>query len=232
MRFLLHSLLATLALGASQGEAATRNFGINSFDRIRIEGPYKVTLTTGVPPFAAASGSPAALDRVAIEVQGRTLLVHASRSSWGGYPGESPGPVEVRVGTHELSQASVNGSGTLAIDKVKGLDFNLFVAGSGLIAIGQADVDQLRVNIAGTAGAVISGTAAKLTATIRGLSSLDASGLNVKDAALGADGAGTIKAKVTNSATIDGSGPATFVLTGNPACTSRIDGSASVSGCR
>ena len=68
-------------------EPATRNFGITSFDKVRVEGPFRVTLTTGVAPFARATGSPAALDRVAIEMQGNTLVVHANASSWGGYPG-------------------------------------------------------------------------------------------------------------------------------------------------
>ena len=74
----------------------------------------RFALTTGVAPFASASGSAAALDRVAIDVQGRTLVVHSNRSSWGGYPGEATGPVEISIGTHELSAAWLNGSGSLA----------------------------------------------------------------------------------------------------------------------
>ena len=60
---------------AAPAPAATRNFGVTGFDRIRVDGPYKVRLATGIAPFAKASGSMAALDRVAIEVQGRTLKI-------------------------------------------------------------------------------------------------------------------------------------------------------------
>jgi len=232
MRFRLSALFVICALAAQPAHAATRNFGVNGFDRIRVEGPYRVKLATGVAPFASASGSPTALDRITIEVQGRTLIIHVSKSSWGGYPGQDPGPVEIQAGTHELGQASLTGSGTLQIDKIKGLSFNLLVQGSGLASIDQADIDQLRVDIAGTGGAIIRGAAAKLDATLKGTSSLDASGLSIKDAAISADGAAMVKANVTNSATINGAGPATFVLTGNPACTSKVAGSASVSGCR
>lgn len=232
MSFRLSTLFVTCALAAQPAYAATRNFGVSGFDRIRVEGPYRVKLATDVAPFASASGSAAALDRIAVEVQGRTLLVHVNKSSWGGYPGQDPGPVEIQVGTHELNQASLTGSGTLQIDKIKGLSFNLFVQGSGLASIDQANVDQLRVEVAGTGGAIISGTAPQLTATVKGTSSLDASGLNIKDATISADGAATVKANVSNSATITGVGPATFVLTGNPACTSKVAGSTSVSGCR
>src|SRR5258705_8312631 len=124
MRFRLSALLVICALAAQPAHAATRNFGVNGFDRIRVEGPYRVKLATGVAPFASASGSPTALDRITIEVQGRTLIIHVSKSSWGGYPGQDPGPVEIQAGTHELGQASLTGSGTVQIDKIKGLSFN------------------------------------------------------------------------------------------------------------
>ena len=108
-----------LACAPPPADAATRNFGVSGFDRIRVDGPYKVRLTTGVAPFAIASGSgPARSTAVAIDVQGRTLVVRSNRSSWGGYPGEAKGPVEISIGTHELNAAWLNGSGSLAIDKV------------------------------------------------------------------------------------------------------------------
>ena len=69
-------------------------------------------------------------------VEGRTLIVRANRSaSWGGYPGESAGPVEVLIGTHELTAAFVNGAGSLAINKVRGLKFEASAQGAGAIAI-------------------------------------------------------------------------------------------------
>ena len=230
MRTRLPFLFVVLAV-AAPAPAATRNFGVTGFDRIRVDGPYKVRLATGIAPFAKASGSMAALDRVAIEVQGRTLIVHANQS-WGGYPGQDIGPVEITVGTHELSSAWLNGAGSLQIDKVKALAFDVSVNGSGLLGIDSADVDQLSVFIAGTASARLAGRTGKMTATLRGNSSLDATGLVTKDAAIGADGPATVKADVTNSAKVDASGVATISLTGSPACTNKLTGSASVSGCK
>jgi hypothetical protein len=231
MRTFLTAVLSA-SLVAAPATAATRNFGITGFDRIRVDGPYKVRLATGVPPSATASGSAAALDRVAIEVQGRTLIVHPSKSSWGGYPGTDVGPVEIRIGTHELDSVWLNGSGVLAIDKVKGLSFNLSVEGSGAVWIDRADVDQLKISVAGTASATIAGKAAMTIAVVRGISSLDASGLVTKDATIGAQGAATVKAEVTNAAKVDGSGPATITLTGRPSCTLRVSGSTTVNGCK
>jgi hypothetical protein len=220
-----------LAIAAPAG-AATRNFGITSFTKVRVDGPFSVTLKTGVAPFARASGSAAALDRVSINVEGDTLVVHSNVSSWGGYPGQDSGPVQVEVGTHDLSAAWLNGAGTLSIDRVKGLKFGLSVQGSGAGEIGNADVDQLDINVMGTAAARLAGRAGKVTAVIRGISTLDASSLASKDASLGAQGAATISANVSDSVTVDANGPATVRLTGGAACTLRVSGSANVSGCR
>jgi hypothetical protein len=223
---------AALAAFASSANAATRNFGITSFEKIRVEGPFRVRLTTGVAPFASASGSPAAIDRVAIDMRGNTLVVHSNTSSWGGYPGQDSGPVEISLGTHDLSSAWLSGSGALAIDKVKGLGFDLSVQGSGSAMIGQANVDQLNIAVAGTANATLAGKTDKLTAVVRGTAGLDTANLAAKDATIGAEGTASIAANVSNSVKIDGSGTSTVKLTGGPACTLRVSGSTSVSGCK
>jgi hypothetical protein len=230
MRTFLIFSAAAVALASPAG-AATRNFGITSFTKVRVDGPFDVALKTGIAPYARASGSPAALDRVAIDVRGDTLVVHSSLDSWGGYPGKDVGPVEISLGTHDLTDAWLNGSGSLSIDRVKGLTFGMSIQGSGIADIGNADVDQLSVSVMGSGSATLGGRAAKITAVIRGASKLDAANLAAKDATLGAEGTATISAKVTNSATIDANGPATVQLDGSPACTVRSSGSASVRGC-
>jgi hypothetical protein len=88
------------------------------------------------------------------------------------------------------------------------------------------------VAISGTASAVIAGTAPKLTAIVRGISALDASGLESKDAIIGAQGSATVRANVSNSVKIEAQGPATIEIAGKPACTVKSAGSATVSGCR
>jgi hypothetical protein len=223
--------IAALSATAAPAVGATRTFEITSFSKVRVDGPYKVTLKTGVAPFASATGSQAALDRIAIDVRGDTLVIRSSLDSWGGYPGQDVGPVEISLGTHDLWAAWLNGSGALSIDKVKGLSFDLSVQGSGVGTIADTNVDQLQVNVVGTASARLAGQAAKMTAVIRGISSLDAAALTTKDENLAADGAGTIAEDVTNSVTVNATGPATVRLTGAPSCTLRVAGSAIVSGC-
>lgn len=230
MRIQLLLTVAAVALAAPAG-AANRNFGITDFTKIRVSGPYKVSLATDVPPFARASGSSAGLDRVLVEVRGDTLVVQ-SNPSWGGYPGEDPGPVEVTVGTHDLTNASLIGSGSLGIDRVKSQKFTLTIQGSGASQIGSLTADQLSVSLEGTANAKLAGEVGKVTALVRGVSTLDAASLATPSADIDADGSATIDANVTDMAKVNAWGPATVRLSGGPTCTLKVQGSTTVSGCR
>jgi hypothetical protein len=227
--FLLAAIL--LPWGASV-HADSRNFGITGFTKVRIDGPYRVRLATGVAPFARATGSPAALDQLTAEVRGDTLVVQSNVSSWGGYPGKDGGPVEVSVGTHELSNAWLNGAGSLAIDHVKGLSFALSVQGSGAAEIADASADQLNLGIVGSGSARLAGQVRKLVAVVRGIATLDSTKLQARDATIAAEGSATVDASVDDAVSIDASGPATIRLNGAPSCTIKATGSASISGCR
>jgi hypothetical protein len=231
MRTFLFTFCASLAI-AAPAAAANRNFGITSFTKVRVEGPFKVSLATDVAPFAKATGSSAAIDRVDVEVSGETLVVRPSASSWGGYPGSDPGPVEISLGTHDLTNAWLNGAGTLTIDRVRGLSFALSVQGSGRGVIGAVNSDQMSVSVIGSGSARLAGRTKKLTAIVRGIASVDAADLAATDATIGAEGTSTIDANVTDTATVDTSGPATIRLTGRPSCTLKVAGSTSVSGCK
>lgn len=216
---------------ASSAGAVDRTLSVTTFDKIRIDGPYKVKLTTGVSPFAKVSGSPTAIDGVSVDQQGGTLVVRGNPSTWGGYPGQGRGPVEISVGTQTLSAVWINGPGSLAVDKIKGLSFDLSVQGSGSAAVANANVDQLKVAISGVGTVSIAGTAPRLTAIVRGTSSLDASALAVKDATVGAEGPAQVRLTVTNSAKIDARGVSTVDVAGGAACTVTTEGSAVISGC-
>ena len=220
------------AVLASPANGAERNFSVTSFDRIRVDGPYKVKLTTGVPPFAVAKGSPAAIDKLSLGVEGRTLVVRSNPGSWGGgFPGDTQGPVEVEIGTHDLSQAWLNGAGTLAIDRVRGLTFDVALQGSGSVAIGNADVDQMKIGISGAGNVTVAGKAPRLSAIVRGTSTLDAAGLTTKDALVGAEGPSEVKLIATATARVDARGTSSVSIGGNPSCTVKAEGSAVVTGC-
>ena len=224
--------LCAAALSASSAAAADRSLSVTTFDKVRIDGPFSVRLTTGVSPFARVSGSQAAIDAVSVDQQGRTLIVRGNPSSWGGnYPGKSRGPVEISVGTQDLAAAYVNGPGSLQIDRIKGLSFDLAVQGSGSASVADAKVDQMKVSISGVGTVSIAGSAPKLTALVRGTSALDASRLAVKDVTVGAEGPAQVRVNASNSAKVDARGVSSVEVAGGGACTVSAQGSAVITGC-
>ncbi|HZU50861.1 MAG TPA: DUF2807 domain-containing protein, partial [Sphingomicrobium sp.] len=138
----------------------------------------------------------------------------------------------VNLGTHELGSAFVNGSGSIAINKVVGLSFSLVAQGSAAAQIDDAQADQMSVILAGTASAKLAGRVKRLTAIVRGLGVLDASKLVSPEDHLTAEGPATIDAVAAQSAQVDASGPATIRLAGAPSCDLHVSGSTTVSGCK
>jgi hypothetical protein len=232
MRSFLIAAAAFVGITAAPADAATRNLGITSFEKLRVEGPFKVTIRTGVAPYARAIGDQGALDRVAVEMRNNVLIIRNGSSTVGDYTGRDVGPVSIELGTHDLSSAWLTGSGSLTIDRVRGLSFDLSVQGSGVAEIGDAQVDQFSLALFGTASAKLAGRSDKMTADIRGVSSLDAAKLDAQNLVITADGASTISAVATDTAKVDATGPATIRLDGRPSCTIRVSGSADVSGCK
>ncbi len=222
-------MLAVLAAAyATSANAAERRHVVTDFDRVQVDGPFRVTLATGRPSSATVSGSSAAVERVSIEVQGRTLRVRANRSAWGGYPGDGAGPVQIALSTHEIRGASVSGSGSLSIDKARAMRFDLAVSGSGRIGLGQIEADTLVLGLLGSGAIEIGGRAKELRATVQGNGDLRAEKLSVEDARIVADTAGAIKVTVRRSAEITATGPGDTHILGEAACTVKALGSGGV----
>lgn len=226
-------VLALASLPAAAATNATRNYGVSGFERIRVDGPYEVHLLTGVAPFAKGSArNQAALDGVSVKVEGKTLIIRKDPNGWGGYSDDQKGPVVIDVGTHELTNAWLNGAGSLSIDKVKGLSFILNVEGAGAAKIDQVDVDQFQVTVLGSGTARLAGKTLKTSASARGTANVDAADLSTKDAVVTAEGPSLIRLTASETAKVNAFGVAAVTLSGNPSCTLRVQGSASVSGCK
>ena len=220
---------ACLALLAQPAAAAERRYTVTDFDRIQVEGPFQVTLTTGKGPSALASGDTRALDRVSVEVQSRTLTIRPNRSAWGGYPGQQSGPIKLTVSTHDLSGATLIGSGSLAIDKAQAMKFDAALSGSGRIAIGSVEADALTLGLLGGGKLMLGGKAKSVRATISGSGDLEAAGLRSEDAEINADTSGNIALAVRRAARITATGAGNVAIDGSPACTVSNRGAGTVS---
>jgi hypothetical protein len=213
-------LLTCAAAASSPAAAAEQRYSLTDFDRIQVEGPYQVVLTTGVPTSGRATGPRDAIDRVVVEVQGRTLRVHANRSAWGGYPGGGAGGIaRIELSTRDLGAAGISGSGNLTIDRVRGARLDLALAGTGRLSVGQVDVDSLVVNMLGSGQIALAGRAKQIRATIQGNGDLKAAGLGVQDADVTAATSGSIALAASRSAKVLATGSGDVTIAGSPACT-------------
>lgn len=221
--------LALLAFAAAApAAAAERTYSVTDFDRVQVDGPYRVTLTTSGSTAARAEGSTEALDRVSIDVQGGTLRVRRNRSSWGGYPGESAGPVTVALTTRDVRNAAVVGSGSLDIDRTRGLRVDLSVSGSGRLSVGAVEADNLVVGLLGGGRIILAGRAKQLRATVQGSGDLAASGLIADDAQIASDTAGNVAVAVAKTAKVTATGAGDVEIIGSPTCTVQAKGSGQV----
>ena len=209
------ALAAALAAPAA---AAEQRYSLTDFDRIQVEGPYQVTLVTGLPTTARATGSTQAIERVTVEVQGRTLRIHPNRSAWGGYPGAPVGLVRIAAATHDLASAAVAGSGSLNIDKVRGPRLDLNLVGNGRLSVGRIDADTLNVAMFGSGEMRLAGKVKQMRATVQGTGDLKAADLSADDAQLNAETAGSVALAVTRSVHGASSGAGDVVIGGRPAC--------------
>ena len=225
MKATLLALALSVPVAAS---AAERGYSVTDFDRIRVDGPYRVTLATGRSPGARAIGSASAIDALQVEMQGRTLIVRRNSQSWGGTPGASDGPVELRVTGFAVRAAGVNGAGSLLVDRLKGQSVEVALSGSGTLDVGAVEADRLNAGIAGSGRMRLAGRAAGAQLTVRGTGLIDAERLTVKDLKVAADGPAEIRVAATGTASVMSNGSGAIAVSGTAACTVKATGSGAV----
>lgn len=212
-------ILATaLVLAAAPASAAERGYTVTSFDRIRVEGPFAVTVATGKAVSARTSGTDAAIDRVSIRVEGRTMLIRPNLSAWGGDPRKAPGPVAVTLTTPELGTAILIGPGSLSIDRMKGMNVALTAEGSGRLAVRQIDADIASLAIAGAGVIEAAGKARQASAVARGSAEIHAADLAVSDLTLTTESTGAVRMQANRSARVNALGLGEVEVSGTAAC--------------
>ncbi len=227
MNRILPLLLAFFAI-AAPASAAERRYPVTDFDRVVVEGPYIVRLTTGRPSSAVATGSREALDRIAIDVQGQTLRIRRNRSAWGGTPGAAAGPLTVELSTRTLRSARLIGPASLDVDGAEGLRVDFTVEGSGRLRAANVDADNLSLGLLGSGKLEIAGAARTLRADFQGTGDVDAARLVAEDATISTTTMGAVSLAVERSVTITANGLGDVTILGRPSCTVRGVGAAQV----
>ena len=210
-------VLCVLALpGVAQ--AAERTYSISDFDRIRVTGPFRVNVIADRMTMAKGSGTTDALDRVRLDVQGRTLFVRMDRSNFGGTDAKSA-PAVITIRAPALREASIAGSGSLSLSGMKGLRVGLVVEGSGTLSATNVQADRLEVGIVGTGTLTMAGKARGASVTGRGAGSVVAGQLIADDLTVNWESAGNANFTANRTAKVTSIGTGNVVVTGKGACT-------------
>lgn len=227
--FALFAIVLASVIAAAPAKAVVQGYSVTDFDRIQIDGPYQVTLTTGRASMAKASGSREAIDRLSVEVQGKTLRVRPNPSAWGGYPGRpQAGGVTIVLSTQNVRAIIVNGAGILTADKIKAMRLDIALVGSGRVTVSGVEADSLNATLLGAGTIVLGGAAKTFRAEIRGSGSLAAEALTANDAKIVSDTAGTIALGKVRSADVVANASGDVEIAGSPACTVKQIGSGTV----
>lgn len=211
--------LLCLALLATPAGAAERRYSVTDFDRIEVDGPYIVRLTTGGPSAAIATGPQGSLDRLTVDVSGQTLRIRRNRSGWTGNAGGQQGQVELSITTRTLRSARIIGPGRLTVDRLSGLRGDLNVEGSGELAVGAVATDNLTIRFVGSGRLEVAGRTGRLNAMFDGSGNADASRLLAQDAVVTTTGFGTVALNAARTARITANGRGEVMVAGRPACT-------------
>lgn len=215
-------ILAVLTpfLFAAPAVAADRTFSVGSFERLRVDGPFEVRVTTGGSPGARASGGRDLLERVDIDVNGTTLVVRMGNGGWGETPGKAgAAPPVIMLSTPRLVSAAVSAGARVSITKMVAQRIDVSVSGAGVLSIDKADTDQLNATLIGAGQINLGGRASRARLMTNGPGAIDASALTVNDLNVQLEGTGETKASARYTAQINSTGLGKVTVTGGAKCT-------------
>lgn len=220
---------AALFALAAPASAVDRRFSVTDFDRVVVEGPYRVHLVTGRPSSATVSGSREAIDRVTVDVQGQTLRIRRNRNAWAGNERVAPGPLTVELATRNLRSVRLIGPTQVEVRGGSGLNLEFSVEGSGSLKVTGVAADNLSLGLIGSGRIEIAGTARRLRADFQGSGEMSGQGLVVaQEATIGTTTAGSVALTVNGPVTVTANGLGDVAIFGRPICTARGTGAAQV----
>ena len=221
------AILAALIPVTGAG-AADRRIDLSSFDMLRVEGAFLVTLTTAPSPRAMLSGDAETLRRVEARVAGRSLIVRMApdQATTRRTRGQ---PVTLTLAAPPLSAISVIGGSRITAQALRGTAMTLSLAGPAEVRIDRAEGEQLGATLLGPGKLTIAGgRVGKARLSSSGTAVIAAEGLEVGDLMVALDGPGDVRARARYSATIANNGLGRVTVEGSPKCRVTGGGGASV----
>lgn len=204
-----------------QGSGTTRTYDVRDFSAVKLSGSDDVDVRVGSGFSVRAEGDPRILEKLTISRDGDRLIVSRRWS-------EARSNARVYVTVPRLTAASLDGSGDLTVDQVRGSGFDARLAGSGNLRIAQVATDSLELALAGSGNIATSGQTGRLSVNLAGSGNVDSAALVAREAAIKSAGSGDIRAAVRGAATVALIGSGNVDLGDGARCTVRKLGSGTV----
>jgi hypothetical protein len=210
-------LLPLLLLGAA-APPDQRSFLVSRFERLRVDGPFEVEVVRDGSPRASAEGERRALTRLAVRVEGSTLIVSGGPEGWNMRGGERVETPRIRIGAPDLRAIAINGGGRVRVSGMEAARIDLSVNGAGTLDVSGVETSDLNAILTGTGAISLGGTAQRVRLRSNGAGSIDASGLMAGDATIVAESAGDTRIAARYNARIFALGGGTVSVGGTAEC--------------
>lgn len=232
-RFLIMTSAATLVVAplalapAIGAETASihRSYDVAAFDSVAAAGSNVVLVKVG-PAFSVSADGPAeSLDKFKVEVKDGRLRIEPKEKHWHDEDWSDYEPATFHVTLPSIEAATLAGSGTMTVDRIKGDSFSASIAGSGTLELGSLSVDSTNFSIAGSGDIVAHGSSRKSSVSIAGSGDVKARDMATTTASISVVGSGDAELTVHDSAQISIMGSGDVDIVGTDNCTvSRMGG--------
>ncbi|KQV53062.1 hypothetical protein ASC95_09850 [Pelomonas sp. Root1217] len=197
---------------------------LGSFSKLRIDGPFDVTLTQAGSDQATVVADDNIEPLVETVVEGDALVVRMKRDA--GFTTRAA-PL-VRVDARALQSIAINGSGDLAVERFKADSLNLNVIGSGDVHFGLVELKDLSVSISGSGDVRLAGRADQQSWTVSGSGDVDARALAGRAARVNINGSGDVSVGVMEQLDVQLSGSGDLSYAGRPQLRQSVSGSGEI----
>ena len=204
---LLFLFLITFNSNKLQSQSEVRDVG--PYQGIRIEGPYKVTLTTGTEGKLTFEGNRSDLDKIESYVKKGILIIKKENTSW--FSDWKSDLVSIRIPVEQINQIILTGSGDIQAETIlKTPRLKIIISGSGNINL-EVNTPSLNGIVTGSGELKLSGLSAQIGFTVTGSGSIEASALKSQFGKAQITGSGDINMQVTEeiNGQVTGSGDIT-----------------------
>lgn len=229
----VHVLAMAMLTVTLPAHAETRRVGVPAFEKLVIQGDYRVQVVKGTPTSIVISGTSddvrnidvetlSGLARIKARWTGATKLTPTSSSK-----GDRT-PLTITVTVPGLTQVQATGAPTIRIDKLTGADVGVTLDGSGTVQIDVLTADRAALMLRGNGSLTAAGTAKRTQLVVTGAGSVDAAKLSVGALTVHQEGAGTIRIAATGTANVTQRGNGAITVDGNAACKAAVSGTGKV----